>query len=305
MDYSIFTLLLLFTFSLQTTVAFWALHKCQSKHSFARAAIPRYGPTDPIDVIPLDVVSEEQQKRETDTFRSLIEKLLVIEQQHVPSLLTNNMELLLAVLPQREILELIVDDNPAQEEEVIAIINYLGEFVEAFVEEAKDFDRGYKELLGEIIKVMHGKNEWSNKEDELDDFLASHSDALTPGFLRHLEGECQRIEGSPKTTPDTVRLLEIMRTIRVRVVEELGKQSLGEGAAVLSQLLAYDDEKERRAVMQAGLELRGLEFAIELESMSQEALQTMEKVDADPELVFRLTGLHEGVQKFIESKKKP
>lgn len=302
MHCSIFGLFLLLTCSIQTTVAFWALHKCQSKHSFVRAETPRYDPSDPIDVVSSEVDSEAQQKGQTDVFRSLIQQLLVVEQQYVPSLLTNNMEVLLEVLPQPEILESIVDENPTQQEEVIAIINYLGTFVEAFVEEAKEFEKGYKELLGDILRVMHGDNEWSNKEDKLDEFLASHSDALTPGFLRHLEGECERMENSPRTTPESKRLSEIVRTIRVRIVEELGKKTLGEGAAVLSQLLAYDDEKERKAVMQAGLELRGLEFALELESMSKEALQTMETVDADLELVYRLTGLHEGIQSFIESK---
>jgi len=277
------------------------------------AAVPRYGPPDPIDAEIEETNDAEIEEPDdlrkgiTDEFRSLIEKLLVIEQQHVPSLLTNNVELLLAALPKREILESIVEENPKQEEEVIAIINYLGTFVEAFLEEAKSVDKGYKELLGDIIRVMRGNDEewskWSNKEEDLDEYLSIKCDDLTPGFLRHLEGECDRIEGAPEKTPESLHLLNIMRMIRVRVVEEVGKKTLGEGAEVLSQLLSYDEEKERMAVMTAGLELRGLEFAGELESMSKEALERMEKIEVDPELVYRLTGIHEGIQKYIKSKK--
>lgn len=302
-----------------TTLAFWTCHNhnrrtIKQQHYSFLAAVPRYGPPDPIDAEieePNDAEiedSDDLRQEITDEFRSLIEKLLVIEQQHVPSLLTNNMELLFAALPKRDILESIVEENPKQEEEVIAIINYLGTFVEAFLEEAKAVDKGYKELLGDIIRVMRGNDEewskWSNKEEDLDEFLAIKSDDLTPGFLRHLEGECDRIEGAPEKTPDSLHLLNIMRMIRVRVVEEVGKKTLGQGAEVLSQLLSYDEEKERMAVMTAGLELRGLEFAGELESMSQEALERMEKIEeVDPELVYRLTGIHEGIQKYIKSKK--
>ena len=86
---------------------------------------------------------------------------------------------------------------------------------------------------------------------------------FSAGFLRHLEGECQRIEGAPTMTPESARLLEIIRIIQTRVLEELGSD-MGEAALVLGQLMGYDNKDELLGVLDAGLTVQGREFAVEM-----------------------------------------
>ena len=57
-------------------------------------------------------------------------------------------------------------------------------------------------------------------------------------------------------------MLEILRVIQARILEELGK-GIGEGAIVVGQLLGYDEKAERLAVLDAGLAVRGIDFAHE------------------------------------------
>ena len=80
-------------------------------------------------------------------------------------------------------------------------------------------------------------------------------------------------------------------------------QDIGEGAIVLGQLLGYDDEAERLAVLDAGLTVRGVEFANELAALTQEALEGFTVVGArenvDAELVDRVRVIDDRIQKFI------
>ena len=94
-----------------------------------------------------------------------------------------------------------------------------------------------------------------SREDEFDDLMEQCQGQFTPGFLRHLEGECERIANAPQTSPESLRLLQFLRTLQVRVVEELGRTFLGQEAIALGQLLGYDDPQERMAVLQTGLSL--------------------------------------------------
>jgi NADH dehydrogenase FAD-containing subunit len=80
-------------------------------------------------------------------------------------------------------------------------------------------------------------------------------------------------------------------------------QDIGEGAIVLGQLLGYEDESERLAVLDAGLTVRGVEFANELAALTEEALEGFEQASArenvDAELVDRVRVIDDRIRKFI------
>jgi hypothetical protein len=83
-------------------------------------------------------------------------------------------------------------------------------------------------------------------------------------------------------------------------------QGIGEGAIVLGQLLGYDDEYERHAVLEAGLAVRGLDFANELVSLTEEALDGFMTVQqkggqvVDLQLVKCVEMIDERIKIFIE-----
>ena len=83
-------------------------------------------------------------------------------------------------------------------------------------------------------------------------------------------------------------------------------QGIGEGAIVLGQLLGYDDEYERHAVLEAGLAVRGLDFANELVSLTEEALNGFMTVQqkggqvVDLQLVKCVEMIDERIKIFIE-----
>merc|ERR1711957_8737 len=86
-------------------------------------------------------------------------------------------------------------------------------------------------------------------------------------------------------------------------------QGIGEGAIVLGQLLGYEDKSERMAVLDAGLAVRGLEFAHELVALTEEALEGFEAVavsdeneGVDPELVRSVEAIDERIRVFIGKK---
>lgn len=199
-------------------------------------------------------------------------------------------------------------------------------FAEDFVQQAQEMDNHNKQLLGKIIKAMMAKtdncddnddkasdnkndddnNNTSNnnisREESLDVLLEQEKDQFTPGFLRHLEGECDRISNAPKMTPESARLLQILRIIQTRVLEELG-QEMGEATLVLGQLMGYDNEEELLGVLEAGLTVRGTEFAAEMADLTREALDGFQRVPGggvDPELVDRVTFIDQRLQRYLE-----
>mmetsp|Transcript_20925 Transcript_20925/g.34310 ORF Transcript_20925/g.34310 Transcript_20925/m.34310 type:complete len:129 (+) Transcript_20925:1066-1452(+) len=117
------------------------------------------------------------------------------------------------------------------------------------------------------------------------------------------------IASLPTISPESAKMLEILHVIQTRILEELGK-SIGEGAIVLGQLLGYDDKAERLAVLDAGLAVRGVEFARELKGLTNEALEGFEAVQqqqqdggsggVDPELVKSVEEMDERIQLFID-----
>lgn len=87
------------------------------------------------------------------------------------------------------------------------------------------------------------------------------------------------------------------------------KQDIGEGAIVLGQLLGYTDESERMAVLDAGLAVRGVEFAKEMRQLTEEALDGFEAVrksegrdEVDPELVKSVERIDGRIRSFIEKR---
>jgi hypothetical protein len=196
----------------------------------------------------------------------------------------------------------ILDETPEYDQESVEqAIDYIFSFAEEFADQAKSIDDKNKQILGKIIRTLADKETSSrDREELLDELMRNEKQNFSRGFLRHVEGECERIASAPQMTPQSSRLLEILHVIQARVLEELGKD-LGEGALVLGQLLGYDDKQERLAILDAGLTVRGVEFATELADLTQEALKGFERVPGgvDPGLVQCIKEVEERVQLFI------
>ena len=288
---------------------------------FARS----YGPNE--DVI-IDQEQEDWERsndalvaRQKKEFASLLTDVIACENiDLMPGIMTRNIDLILnmrgfeGVSVLRDAIE--EAQKTGDEERIVRVtsaVDYILIFAEEFVENAKHVDETNKELLGKIVKeitsgwgegkVRKGARPGMEEEARLDQLFEREKDNFTPGFLRHLEGECRRIASASRLTPESAKMLETLRMIQTRVVEELG-QELGEGAVVLGQLLGYDDKSERLAVLDAGLTVRGIDFAKELAELTSEALEGFERVPggADPELVSIVSEIDERIQHFISKR---
>ena len=258
-----------------------------------------------------------QQKKE---FRALLDQVLnASAAEHVPSLLTKHTELLLrmpGVVATETIKELLEETPESDVERVVEAVDMVVSFAEDFVTQSKTMDDNNKELLGRILRTMTDTNNNNHnnsvqqvdessdrdREEQLDQLIASEKDNFTRGFLRYLDGECERIASVSKLSKDSARLQETLLVIKTRILEELG-QELGEGALVLGQLVAYDDRNERLAVLEAGLQVRGIAFAQELMGLTEEALvgfQAVPNGDVDPTLVNRVEEIDERVRSFVK-----
>jgi hypothetical protein len=276
----------------------------------------RYGPSDVDPSVPDPSLPPTQptpsvvSPQKTQAFQTLIDKIAAVtDPQHVPSLLTQHVDLILSFDSAHEIstsLDSILqttrleqgDDAAQQTEEIMDMIVT---FAHDFVEQAAQVHDTNRKLLGKIILAMSDKTLTGfQREEALDLLLAKQKDNLTPGFLRHVAGECERIQNAPKTTPESLRLMESLRVIQARVVDEIG-QDLGEAAQVIMQLIGYDAKGERLAILDAGLVVRGCDFAQELVEATDEALQGFQSVPggADSELVQRVQEINERARQFI------
>lgn len=268
----------------------------------------KYGPT---DEIPVTSDPSPEQKAQ---FISVFEQILHCGvREELPSILTNNIDVLLELQGDAGVSlinEQVEKIEATGDEEMItraqAAVEYMVYFIEAFVGEAKRMDDQNKTLLGKIIKCMTGADldddpanmDSLARQERLDTMLQEEKDNFTPGFLRHLDGECTRLANAQNMNPETAKLLEVIRIIQTRVIEELG-ESLGEGAQVLGQLLGYDSSAERLAVLDAGLQVRGVQFASELSALTDEALQGFEARGADPNLVGIVQEINTRIKAFI------
>ena len=277
----------------------------------------RYGPeksnvnkSDP-DASFFDDFDEWEKKdndrvvRQRKAFDKLLQKMIVTDASEIPSLLTLHLELLLSMrgyegetLIKDAVEEAEKDHDSDYAARVGGALDYMLTFLTEFVEQAEEMDNANKQLLGKIVLLA---TDSTKNEDSLDDLLLKEKENFNASFLRHIEGECQRVASSPTMTKEAARMLQILRIIHTRVVEELGSD-LGEGATVLSQLLGYDDDDERVAVLNAGLTVRGLEFANELFNLTQEALEGFQrypKGQVDPELVRRVQIIDAELREYI------
>jgi hypothetical protein len=294
-----------------------------SRHQIVLAA--RYGPIDEGDDMSAATVAswseeedEDQLLAQREAFRSLVDSVLQVKDpQHVPSLLTKNIEsvLLFTTEAGAELVEAVLEDklmeqpDAATATDTLEAIDIIVTFAEEFVQRTAQMDDQNKVLLGKILKVMSAAAEpgdssnryKSTQEDALDALMQREKQHFTPGFLRHIDTECARIAGAPTMTRESARLLETLRLMQARVLEELGAD-LGEAAQVLGQLMGYDAASERVAVLEAGLTVRGSAFAEELLQLTTEALDGFQKVigGADPELVSRVQQIDGRLRQYLD-----
>ena len=263
-------------------------------------------------------MKDEQNKQESqrrrpelkEKFQKLLNSILEAKDpDHIPSILAKNFDFLLDLAKHDglEVANSIVDDAHSDgDESKAANLHRAAElsfsFVEDFVVQTSKIDAKNKELMGKILRIVSSKELTSGEREEaLDNLFVSERDSLTPGFLRYVENECDRIASATTKTQESSRLLEIMRIIHARVVEELG-EDLGEAAQVLGQLIGYETTVERLAVLQAGLTVRGLGFAHELKQLTEEALDGFQRVSkkVDQGLISIVEELDISLNEYIE-----
>lgn len=275
-----------------------------------------YGPQD-AEIISSSNNNPHNTKAE---FASLLNTVVASDKpEELPSLLATNIEMILSAMNTEGLIEQVIQEdiqkqigNVERLDELSSAVNVIINFVETFVEEAQSMEDVYKKLMGKIFQSISPNNQVGGGsggesaaaafgEAALEELLANEKEAFTPGFLRHVDGECNRIASLPTISPESAKMLEILRVIQARILEELGK-GIGEGAIVLGQLLGYDEKAERLAVLDAGLAVRGVDFAHELKELTSEALEGFKGVQGgvDPGLVKSVEEIDERIQQFIE-----
>mmetsp|Transcript_10209 Transcript_10209/g.29969 ORF Transcript_10209/g.29969 Transcript_10209/m.29969 type:complete len:369 (+) Transcript_10209:167-1273(+) len=301
------------------------------------SAAPRYGPPissdgeDENDLLPSPAGQFSPTRTNKEEFRALVEQVMkTTKSELVPRLLVNNIELILGLQGKdgTEIISSILEDAKSEDTneqddgdsaytQTLQTVEIILSFAEDFVQQAQEMDSNNKKLLGKIIKAMvktdndtsisggEGRNLGeedmaSKREEALDSVMKEEKKNFSTGFLRHIEGECDRIANQPKMTQESARLLDILRMVQTRVLEELG-QDLGEAALVLGQLMGYEKEEELLGVLEAGLTVRGNDFALEMASLTEEALDGFSRVPggADPDLVEKVKFIDGRLQEFL------
>jgi hypothetical protein len=305
----------------------------------------RYGPTDkemnddndlsltadadlePGVTVNININNEEQRKELRDLVNNI---LLVKDPKHIPSILTKNIELILSCMTTEDgavLVESVIEDIIVEQPDtstvtmVLEAIDIILSFGEDFVNNTSKIQQQNQLLLGKIIKAIspssssstqttndtmdQSKKQLISREEELDLLLQKERKQFTPGFLRHVENECQRIASASSMTVESTRLLEALRIIQTRVLEEICSNELGETAQVLGQLVGYDTKMERIAVLDAGLVVRGVSFANELFVLTTEALNGFQSVigGADPDLIIRVQQIHDHLQEYLVKNK--
>ena len=253
----------------------WYITQQQSSgsscHTLAKRwmAVPRYGPIEdnneqhlPLskNKIGINYIQEEIKSEFTTLLHKVINATTTEgegEEEELPSLFTQNIEMILTVIGTDGLLEEIINedvqkhqqqhnldnneeveasDSSSRLDDISNAVNIILSFIETFVEQTKSMDDIYKQLLGKIFTSIApgGENDPNNNksssssslsmmENELDTLLSTESNAFTPGFLRHVEGECNRISSQRTISPESTRMLQILRLIQTRILEELGK----------------------------------------------------------------------------------
>jgi hypothetical protein len=301
-------------FLLPQHASFGRVHVGREYISAPHFAGRRYGPTeDPNDPNPFGNRSPTPANTGAQTkkeFRELLNQVMqVSDPQFIPSVLTKQMQLILNLSGEEgvETVEAIL--NEAREEEgdeaaerLEEVIDLVLSFAEEFVQQAVGIEDTNKKTLGKIIRAISNKDvAGRDREEALDELIAAERDNISAGFLRHIEGECERIAAAPTMTPESARLMEILRIIQTRALEELGLD-LGQAAQALGQLIGYENRAERTAVLEAGLAVQGVEFAREMAALTEEALEGFARVQggADPDLVECVEEIDGRLRRFLE-----
>ena len=76
-------------------------------------------------------------------------------------------------------------------------------------------------------------------------------------------------------------------------------------AAILRQLPGYEDDDERLGVLNAGLVVRGADFAKEMYDLTKEALTGFKRYpegEVDPELLRRVESVDTELKEFLRDK---
>ena len=96
-------------------------------------------------------------------------------------------------------------------------MNVILSFVETFFQEAQSMEDVYKKLMGKIFAtITPSSNHDILKQQQqtsaagtltgggaaLEELLSNNKEAFTPGFLRHIDGECHRIVSLPTISPE-------------------------------------------------------------------------------------------------------
>mmetsp|Transcript_16436 Transcript_16436/g.33887 ORF Transcript_16436/g.33887 Transcript_16436/m.33887 type:complete len:324 (-) Transcript_16436:902-1873(-) len=259
-------------------------------------------------------------------FQGLVNEVMTISQPElVPRILANNIQLIMGLQGEEgaQIISSILEDSKDENDDssysqTLQSVEMVLGFAEDFVQQAQEMDANNKLLLGKIMKAMvtsennqsvsggegrileNAVDDASSRERALDQVLKEEKKNFSAGFLKHLEGECNRISRQKTMTPESSRMLEILLMIQTRVLEEVG-QDLGEAALVLGQLMGYDKDEELLGVLDAGLTVRGNEFALEMASLTGEALDGFSRVPggADPGLVEKVRFIDRRLQEFL------
>lgn len=252
--------------------------------------------------------NQDRRVLESD-FRRLINLILSeTNPSYIPSILTKNVETILAVMGSDgvQIVDSVLKDTIEEYGEEVTgnitqAIDLAISFAEEITEQTSQMEEQHKKLLGKIILAVSNKdNPALAREEALDELFQNERDKFTAGFLRHIEGQCARISSAPKLTTDSYQLLEILKLIQTLVLEELiSGNEWSEAAQVLGQLIGYDSSAERVAVLEAGLAVRGPNFAEQLVRLTDEALEGFKTVagGADPSLVAIIKDINQRIQR--------
>lgn len=259
--------------------------------------------------VPSNPVNEPTQEQKEGFARVFNEVLHCTIRESLPSIVSTNIDLLIDLhsgagvkLFQEQMDRIQGTGDKELIERGQAAKEYIVYFVETFVSQAKVIDDNNKHLLGRILKRIHDDRETStlSQQEALDHLMKEEKGNFTPGFLRYIDGECNRVANAENVTAETTKLSEVLRIIQTRIIEELG-QDLGEGAQVLGQLLGYESSDERLAVLDSGLKVRGTEFAGELKTMTEEALEGFSNVPGgvEPRLLKIVEEIDARINEFI------
>lgn len=248
--------------------------------------------------------SASPTQAQVDQFRQMFNNVVsCTDGDKLPSIMAPNVNVLLELsggtglaLLNEELAKAQATGDPQYIQAAESAVDYIIYFAETFVTEAKRVDDENKELLGSILKCMVE----NGTEEQLDSLIREKKSQFNAGFLRHLDGECVRITNAPSMTPESTKMLQVLRMIQARIIEELG-QDLGERAQILGQLLGYETTEERLAVLDAGLQVRGRDFAMELKEFTTEALEGFQNVPGgvEPRLMQIVTEIDARIDQYL------